>query len=84
MGSFVAILFGTLLGPSVQGSGAAVISGSLVLMALAGWFSSRSIPLAPPTDPGLILNWNVFTETLSIIKVARRNRTVFLSILGIS
>jgi MFS family permease len=27
MGSFVAILFGTLLGPSVQGSGAAVISG---------------------------------------------------------
>ena len=54
------------------------------MVAVAGWVSSRSIPSAPATDPDLVLNWNVFTETLGIIKIARRNRTVFLSILGIS
>ena len=84
MGTFVAILLGTLLGPTVQGFGAAIISCCLVVVAIAGWWSSRSIPKAPATDAELVFNWNLFSETISIINTARANRTVFLSILGIS
>ena len=83
-GTFVAILLGTLLGPLVQGYGAIVVSVSLLLVAVAGWLASRSIPQAPATDPDLAFTWNPLVATWPIIKVARSNTTVFNSILGIS
>lgn len=84
MGTFVAILLGTILGPIVQDIGAMVISTALIATAVAGWFASRGIPRAEPADPELQINWNVLTETWRIIQFTRGNRTVFLSILGIS
>ena len=64
--------------------GNVVISVSLVMVALIGWITSRSIPTAPAVDPTLKLNPNLFAETWKIIHTARGNQTVFLSILGIS
>ena len=84
MGTFLAILLGTILGPIAQSWGAAVIASLLVVVALVGWFASRKIPTAPPVDPALSINLNAFAETRNIIKTAQENRTVFLSILGIS
>ncbi|HXH03025.1 MAG TPA: 1-acyl-sn-glycerol-3-phosphate acyltransferase, partial [Candidatus Competibacteraceae bacterium] len=49
-----------------------------------GYLASRGIPLALPADPGLRFNWNPFTETWRNLRFARGNRTVFLSVLGIS
>jgi 1-acyl-sn-glycerol-3-phosphate acyltransferase len=49
-----------------------------------GYLTSRDIPPAPAPDPGLKINLNPITETWHNINFARSNRTVFLSILGIS
>ncbi|MEN9480577.1 MAG: hypothetical protein RLZZ298_1972 [Pseudomonadota bacterium] len=85
-GTFVAILIGTLAGGLLAGSvehPAWIALGGFVI-ALAGYLSSRGIPVAPAPEPGLTVNLNPLTETWRNIAFARQNRTVFLSILGIS
>ena len=85
-GTFVAILVGTLAGGMLAGSVSHpvwIAVGGFVV-ALAGYVASRGIPAAPPPAPGLKVNLNPLTETWRNIAFARRNRTVFLSILGIS
>ncbi|WP_371322800.1 MFS transporter [Dechloromonas sp. ZY10] len=85
-GTFVAILIGTLAGGLLAGSvehPAWIAAGGFVV-ALAGYLSSRSVPAAPPPAPELTVNLNPLSETWRNIAFARQNRTVFLSILGIS
>lgn len=85
-GTFVAILVGTLCGGLLTGleGGTLWITGACLATAVAGYFSSRGIPEAPAPDPALRVNPNPITETWRNIGFARENRTVFLSILGIS
>jgi len=85
-GTFVAILIGTLAGGLLAGSvehPAWIAVGGFVV-ALAGYLTSRGIPAAPPPVPELKVNLNPLSETWRNIAFARQNRTVFLSILGIS
>jgi 1-acyl-sn-glycerol-3-phosphate acyltransferase len=85
-GTFVSILIGTLSGGLLAGVVAHpvwIALGGLVVAA-AGYVSSRSIPSAPPPEPGLRVNPNPITETWRNIAFARENRGVFLAILGIS
>jgi len=87
MGTFLAILIGTLLGGvliAIQSNGTWLIAGTIVTLAVLGFISSLFIPQAAPDAPGLRINWNPITETWRTISIARRNRTVFLSVLGIS
>ncbi len=87
MATFLAILIGTLLGGvliAVQGSGPWLVGGVVVILAILGFLSSLFIPRAAPDAPDLRINWNPFTETWRTINITRRNRTVFLSVLGIS
>ncbi len=87
MGTFLAILIGTLLGGvliAVQGNGPWLVGSAVVILAILGFLSSLFIPRAAPDAPDLRINWNPFTETWRTIKITRRNRTVFLSVLGIS
>ncbi len=86
MGTFVAILLGTLFGARIGGMDQ-VTAWLFVLVpavAVAGWLASRHIPAAPASAPEQPVNWNLFTATLRLIRLARENRAVFLSILGIS
>jgi len=85
-GTFVAILIGTLSGGILAGlqQGTLWITVVGLLVASAGYLASRKIPAAPAPDPELKLSFNVFRETWHNINFARENRTVFLSILGIS
>lgn len=86
-GTFLAILIGTIAGgliTSAGESGRQVAGVVIVLTALGGWLSSRAIPLAPPTDPTLTIKANPFTQTWQLIRFASGNRTIFLSLLGIS
>lgn len=85
-GTFVAILIGTLAGGLMAGlpQGAVWISIGGLLVAAAGYLASRQIPSAPPPAAELRINPNPVTETWRNIGFARENRTVFLSILGIS
>ncbi len=85
-GTFVAILVGTLAGGLLAGSvehPVWIAVGGMVV-AVAGYLASLGIPVAPAPDPGLRVHPNPLTETWRCIGYARQNRTVFLSILGIS
>ncbi len=87
MGTFLAILIGTLLGGvliAIPDSGPWLVAGAVVLLAVLGFLSSLFIPRATPDAPDLRINWNPITETWRNINITRRNRTVFLSVLGIS
>ena len=86
-GTFIAILLGTILGGvmvGIQPSGTLWVSATAIVIAVLGYCVSRSVPLSPATSPGLKINWNPLTETWANLKFLRTNRTVFLSILGIS
>ena len=85
-GTFVAILLGTLAGGllAAQEAGTHWIAAASFGIAAAGYLASRGIPRAPAPVPDLRVNPNPITETWRNIGFARQNRTVFLSILGIS
>ncbi len=85
-GTFVAILVGTLAGGLMAGldHGTVWITAIGLTVAMAGYLTSRKIPVAPAPEPQLRVRYNPFTETWRNIVFARENRTVFLSILGIS
>ena len=87
MGTFLAILIGTILGGvlvALPDVGPTVVSSAVLGLAVAGWLTSRRVPVAAAVDPSLRIRWNPFTETWRTIGFARANRTVWLSILGIS
>ena len=87
MGTFLAILLGTIAGGIVSDLGdsaAYAISLGIILLAVLGYLTSRSIPPAEPVAPDLVINWNPATETIRILRHAYGNKTVFNSILGIS
>ena len=87
MGTFVAILLGQVVGgllvamPSV---GPTYVAIGCIAMALVGRAAAQFIPSTPATDPGLVINWNPFTETWNNLKLAHGNIVVFRSLLGIS
>ena len=87
MGTSVAILVGMMLGGwLVAQEGWGVAAAAFVTMGISatGFLLSRLIPLAPAAAPELKINWNPLTETWRNFQFMRGNRTVFLSVLGIS
>ena len=86
MGTFLAILLGTILGGLLvaQAQFALYVSATFVSIAVLGYLASRAIPAAPPAAPDLKINWNPLTESWANLQFTRRNRTVFLSVLGVS
>lgn len=85
-GTFVAILVGTIAGGVTIAlpGGAQWVSVATLTIAAAGYLASRGVPRTPIAAPQLRINWNPLTETWRNIAFTRGNRTVFLSILGIS
>ncbi len=87
MGTFLAILLGTIGGSSVMGldSGAVLLIGSGVLVvAVLGWLAGRRVPPAPSSTPELVVDWNPVTSTRTVVQAGRAYKPVFLSILAIS
>ena len=87
MGTFVAILLGTMLGgvlAGIPGNGPILVALACVVVAVAGRMVAGLVPASPASDPRLEVNWNPFTETMASLRLARTNRAVFLSMLGIS
>ena len=86
MGTFVAILLGTLVGSWIGGADQVTAWLFVLVMgvALIGWLASLQIPVAPASAPEQRVNWNLFSATWRLFGLARENRAVFLSILGIS
>src|SRR5262245_5841689 len=87
MGTSVAILLGKMLGGwlvAQPGWGIAGVATATILFSAIGLLLSRFIPIAPAADPTIRINWNPLTETWRNLQFLRGNRTVVLSVLGIS
>lgn len=87
MGTFVAILLGNVAGGllvAVPEVGHAQVAGACLALALLGRLSAQFIPAGPATDPGLRINWNLFSETWRNLRLAHAQPVVFRSLLGIS
>lgn len=85
-GTFLAILFGTILGGllSKLDNGPMIISFAVLLVAILGWLSSRKIPYAAPASPDLSITFNPFTETWKTLKISAEIRSVQLACMSIS
>ncbi len=85
MGTFVAILLGTLLaGVIATRHELPPLVGALFLIAIVGLLCSLLIPAVAPVAPRLRIDPNILRSTLENMRAARADRIVFLSILGIS
>lgn len=91
-GTSLAILIGSILGgflialstPEQPDTGIHAVSLAIVGVALLGFAASFFIPRTGVSAPDLKVNWNPVTETWKNIRFIAGNRTVFLSVLGIS
>jgi MFS family permease len=85
-GTFVSILFGTLTGGLLAGvdGGIVWIVAICLAVALGGLWASARIPAAPAPSRDLRITFNFVVESWRCLGFARRKRSVFLSILGIS
>jgi hypothetical protein len=86
-GTSLAILAGTIVGGVLIAAAAGastLVPIATIAIACAGYLASRFVPSVPPPTPHLRINWNPLTETWANLQFTRRNRTVFLSILGVS
>lgn len=87
MGTFVAILVGSILGGlliAIPGTGVFWVSITMTLAAIIGMGSCLFIPKAKILDPSLKLDWNFFRQTHLIIKGSCQDKKLFYAILGIS
>ncbi|PTQ90466.1 MFS transporter [Agitococcus lubricus] len=86
-GTSLAILLGSMLGGfliAIKPDGRELVSWTVLAIAALGFLSSWQIPRAESANKDLKINWNPITETWRNIQFIRQNRTVLLSILGIS
>jgi 1-acyl-sn-glycerol-3-phosphate acyltransferase len=85
-GTFVAILAGTLIAGVLVAldNGIGWVSAMILIVSVLGFLASLAIPKAPAAAASLTFDWNPFRETWSNLKFAKENRTLFLSLLGIS
>lgn len=70
--TFVAILLGTIVGgvTILKAHGTPLVSGLLLLCAIAGYGASRFIPEAPAGDPTLRVRFNIVAATWALMKDA--------------
>lgn len=85
-GTKLAILGGTLVGGLLADTEVAIVGCSAVLLVVSvvGYVFAQGIHPVPAADPDLKVEWNPITPTWKVLQMARQNRSVFLSILGIS
>lgn len=91
MGTFVAILLGTLVGGMLGNSDLLGdlntvnlwLSITVVVIAIAGYIACRQIAPAPPSHQAKI-NWNPVTETVNLIRLSMERKAVFRCVLGVS
>ena len=86
MGTFVSILLATIAAGIIMQSDHSleIAAISIVALAVIGYFSSRAIPYAAPSDSSLKISYNVFKTTSSLLSRVRETRSIFLAVMAIS
>lgn len=86
-GTYVAIIVGLIIGietVDLDSDRQVMLAMVLIGVACIGYYCSRQVPRTEAVDPTLTINWNAWSETWRIVRYAREEKSVFLSILGIS
>lgn len=87
MGTFLAILAGTIAGNLFGGSGAInEIAMSIIVLSIIGYLVSRQIPQIPVLLAQDKRKWQFrpIKQTMNALRIARKNEAIFLSIMAIS
>lgn len=87
MGTYLAILGGTMIGGVLVASGdwgPVYVSVTVVAVAVIGWYVSRSIPYAAASDASLLIDWNILRQTCRIVAYSMSDKAIFLIIIAIS
>ena len=87
MSTYLAILVGTLAGGllvAVPDDGRMLVAVLVLLLAVAGYLASRSIPQAPAADPSLQVRRNPFAATIDCLRDARSAAGLLPAVLGVS
>ncbi len=88
MGTSISILVGMIVGGlifSIGGAQSPWLAGAAVLaIATAAWIAAKLIPVVGASAPDLRINWNPVTETVGVMKLARKQLAVRNAVLGVS
>jgi 1-acyl-sn-glycerol-3-phosphate acyltransferase len=86
MGTFVAILLGTIGGAVLvlMEGGPTVVAGVVVILALLGLAAAMAMPQAGHPDPRVKVQWDLVRPTIEVLRLTAKSRPVLLSVLGIS
>lgn len=80
-GTYIAILFGTILAGWIPVEWAAA---GVVVTAFVGYATSRQVPPAPPLDKGQVIDRHLIRSSIQLVRNTVHNREVFNAILAIS
>ena len=86
-GTYLAIIVGLFVGGMAATAGAygpALLGASIIALAVIGYVTSRGIPAVAAADPGARPGWNLWRDSVEVVRQAREQRSVFLAILGLS
>lgn len=86
MGTFVAILLGTIAAGLIMGldQAARVTAVAVVAMAVAGYLAARQVPWAGSDNPDLVVRVRPLRDTWQLMGVAAERRHVLQAVLAIS
>lgn len=80
-GTYLAIMTGTIVAGFISAQTAAV---AVIVVAGAGYLTSRQIPPAPPMGRPQAIDFNPLTASITIVRNTMHNREVYYAILAIS
>jgi len=80
-GTYIAILFGTILAGWIPVEWAAA---GVMFTACVGYLTSRQVPPAPPLKAGQEVDHNIIRSSITLIRNTMQDREVFYAILAIS
>ena len=85
-GTFLGILAGTIAGSALFAleDGPLIVSAAGMAVAVAGAAAALLVPRAPSATPALRMSANLVGETARLLRAAKANRPVWLSLLALS
>ena len=85
MGTFLAILSGTILGGALASKGESQAVASWIMgTAIVGWICSMYIPKAEPADARLKISFNFVRDMRELVNICRQREGIWNAVMGIS
>ncbi len=87
MGTFLAILAGTVLGGALAtagGNATHYLAGAVVVFAIFGYLAARAMPNASPARPHVKVQWDLVRPTMEVLRLTAKQPAVFKAVLAIS